>query len=359
MRNPIAIEIFADKNQRYKGTTIGSFFIDLTRALDYLVKAKKQALCQVGVSPFVAIPTHPLQAIATRRACRPRILYLVIRNSNLILQAFRIALQSRALGFALKSATKQLKEFKNHLLTFFGLATVRGMWMGRISMIAIKYSRPQVKVVAAGLIALCSLVLYTIGSLQRKRDCLTHGKAPLSTKNRSQRIYSAPARLCLKEPYNSCIRIPTEPEDVFVELLHACPGSRCSVLDVGSNRGAFISLALQHSPKSRIVAFEPHPTLSAELSQKFGHLHNVKLHNAGLSAAPGHLHAAVSFGNAPGYPKGYQEVMFIKGCSEINEFHRTQQNKTCRTIPTLALDDILDSPANIMKVSVGCQPLSA
>lgn len=160
------------------------------------------------------------------------------------------------------------------------------------------------------------------------------------------RVYPKPDRLCLSAPYNACVDVLSEPDSLYAELLKTCPASGCTVLDIGANRGDFIEATLQIAPQTKIVAFEPHPLLSHDLERRFGDVENVKLYKAGLSVAPGTLHAAVSVG------KGYQAVKFIKSCDDITDLQRERYNKTCQTIPTIALDNVVDFPVNIMKVDV-------
>ncbi|KAI9015469.1 S-adenosyl-L-methionine-dependent methyltransferase [Hyaloraphidium curvatum] len=160
------------------------------------------------------------------------------------------------------------------------------------------------------------------------------------------RVFAKPDRLCLGPPYNACVDVATTPESLYGELLKTCPSSGCTVLDIGANRGDFIETTLKIAPQTKIVSFEPHPLLAQELERRFGHADNVVLHKAGLSIAPGTLHAAVSVG------RGYQSVKFIKSCSEITQLHRERYNKTCQQIPTIALDDVINAPVNIMKVDV-------
>lgn len=160
------------------------------------------------------------------------------------------------------------------------------------------------------------------------------------------RVFAKPERLCIGPPYNACVDVTSEPDSLYADLLKTCPPSGCTVLDIGANRGDFIEATLSIAPKTKIVAFEPHPLLSQDLEQRFGHTENVVLHKAGLSIAPGTLHAAVSVGSA------YQAVKFIKSCSEITQLQRERYNKTCQRIPTIALDDVVDFPVNFVKVDV-------
>jgi FkbM family methyltransferase len=180
-----------------------------------------------------------------------------------------------------------------------------------------------------------------------------HALLGLSSTNTSSsypspfRVYPKPDRLCLGAPYNACVDVSTEPDTLYADLLKTCPSSTgCTVLDIGANRGDFIEATLSIAPKTKIVAFEPHPLLSADLEQRFGHVDNVVLYKAGLSVAPGTLHAAVSVGSA------YQAVKFIKSCSEITQLQRERYNKTCQRIPTIELDDVVNFPVNFMKVDV-------
>jgi FkbM family methyltransferase len=168
---------------------------------------------------------------------------------------------------------------------------------------------------------------------------------PRATEVRADfRVYPKPERLCLSAPYNACVDVAADPEHVYAELLKSCPDSGCTVLDIGANKGDFIEATLKVAPATKIVAFEPHPLLSQDLERRFGGAQNVKLYKAGLSIAPGKLHAAVSVG------KSYQSVKFIKSCSDITELQKQRYNKTCQIIPTIALDDVVNFPVNIIKV---------
>lgn len=166
------------------------------------------------------------------------------------------------------------------------------------------------------------------------------------TDDNGLRVFPKPERLCLGAPYNTCIDVAADPDAVYSQLIKKCPDTGCTVLDIGANRGDFIQTTLKEAPATKIIGFEPHPTMAASLQERFGNEENVIIYNAGLSVAPGMLSASVSFGS------GYQAVRFLKNCNDLTDRDRKAYNKTCHKIPTIALDDIVDFPVNIMKVDV-------
>jgi FkbM family methyltransferase len=61
------------------------------------------------------------------------------------------------------------------------------------------------------------------------------------------------------------------------------------LLDVGANHGAYARLLHKLAPTARIIAFEPHPTTFAILTDLFADLPAIVLINQAVADQPGHL----------------------------------------------------------------------
>lgn len=157
------------------------------------------------------------------------------------------------------------------------------------------------------------------------------------------KIYPLPSRLCLGPPYSTCFSPRDEPEDLFEQIAPFCP-LQCNLLDVGANKGDFLSRGLQVLPHATFIAFEPHPYLASKLETTYANIENVEIHNVGLSTSKGNLKAVVSYLNSSA---AYQSVKFVESCPTSLDADRS-----CMNIPVLPLDDVVSEHINLMKIDV-------
>ncbi|MEA5474681.1 FkbM family methyltransferase [Synechococcus sp. CCY9201] len=61
------------------------------------------------------------------------------------------------------------------------------------------------------------------------------------------------------------------------------------ILDVGANRGEYSRLALDICPQARVIAFEPIPSVFAQLEAALGQEPRAELHNAALADSNGEI----------------------------------------------------------------------
>ena len=81
--------------------------------------------------------------------------------------------------------------------------------------------------------------------------------------------------------YRKSFRIPHEPEDTGIAHLPAKEGV---FLDVGANMGQSVDSIRVFQPRAVIYAFEPNPSLVADLERRFADVESVRVFSFGLGA---------------------------------------------------------------------------